>query len=50
MKGTKVSKTTLVSILVVLFFPVMLVGAIRASIKVAYKFGYAMATDCMKGI
>jgi len=43
-------KTVLVVMLVVIFFPVMLVGAICASVKVAYKYGYITAMGLVRGI
>ncbi len=43
-------KTVLVGMLVVIFFPIMLVGAVCASIKVAYKYGHAIVIALMKGI
>lgn len=50
MKVIKVSKTILVTGLAVVFFPVMLIGAVYAAMKIAYKFGYAIAFDMIKGI
>ncbi len=35
-------------VLVVMFFPIMIIGAVCASVKVAYKCGHLTATDFMQ--
>ncbi len=45
-----VMKNTLLGAWAVIFLPAALIGAVCASLKVAYKFGHLMTTTIMKEI